>query len=104
MSLGLADADVERRPPNTNLSSIERRQQNLTNAILETFEAPRGLVRVLGDHMPKRSMVAIFGPELECVLFVAAPPLVSASETCFSALHRPQKLGLCVRDTCMPAG
>ena len=23
--------------------------------------------------MPKRSMVAIFGPELECVLFVAAP-------------------------------
>ena len=23
----------------------------------------------------------------------------SASETCFSALHRPQKLGLCVRDT-----
>ena len=25
--------------------------------------------------MPKRSMVAIFGPELECVLFVAAPPL-----------------------------
>ena len=26
--------------------------------------------------MPKRSMVAIFGPELECVLFVAAPPLI----------------------------
>ena len=25
--------------------------------------------------MPKRSMVAIFGPELEFVLFVAAPPL-----------------------------
>ena len=24
--------------------------------------------------MPKRSMVAIFGPELECVLFVAGPP------------------------------
>ena len=34
--------------------------------------------------MPKRSMVAIFGPELEFVLFVAAPPL---RETRFPSGH-----------------